>query len=187
MNLVKTQSHYGSPVLLDQCPECGGIWFDQAELYRVRLDESVNIEIDKEALTKEKILNTPSLFCPRDRSPLKSFKDPHFPEELIVESCSSCGGFWFNRGEFENYRDYRRQKINQPSDEKLEEEVRLMLEAEGVGGKYQTLAKLSQFLLTPLDRTTLKPLEGRYQNQAHQAVNTVSLIIKILLELFLRR
>jgi Zn-finger nucleic acid-binding protein len=39
MRQVKVESHYGQPVILDQCPECGGIWFDKMELYQVKQGE----------------------------------------------------------------------------------------------------------------------------------------------------
>ena len=44
MHKVTVMSHYDLPVDLDQCPSCGGIWFDRAELYTAKYGEAAKIE-----------------------------------------------------------------------------------------------------------------------------------------------
>ena len=44
MQQVKVESHYGQTVILDQCPKCGGIWFDSLELYSVKQGQAEIID-----------------------------------------------------------------------------------------------------------------------------------------------
>ena len=40
---VKIEGHYGQPILLEQCKECGGIWFDEMELFSARHGEAFSL------------------------------------------------------------------------------------------------------------------------------------------------
>ena len=44
MRQVKILSQYGGPVFVDQCEKCGGIWFDESELFRAGQGEAERIE-----------------------------------------------------------------------------------------------------------------------------------------------
>ena len=45
MHQVRIESYYGQPIFLEQCENCGGIWFDESELYRAKQGEANKIEL----------------------------------------------------------------------------------------------------------------------------------------------
>lgn len=192
MSEVKTESHYGVPILLDQCPRCGGIWFDKEEPLVIKHGEAAKIDLDLDvnALTKAKVFKKQVLSCPKDSTSLTVFKDPFFPKELIVERCKRCGGFWFNRGEFKNYQDYRLQKQTEVADEKydkLKEEINKLLVAQSNSKKYQAIAHLGEFLTSPVDASSMQVLNGPYKSQANRGINIFLSVLQIILRLFLQK
>jgi len=110
---VKTSSHYGIPILLDQCPHCGGLWFDEDELYRTRLGAAAEVEkeIDLASLSKTYMNSQAKLLCPRDRNPLTPLSPPHFYDRLEVKACPVCQGFWFKSGGFRAFQAERAKRI----------------------------------------------------------------------------
>ena len=108
MHPAKVLSHYGQPIILDQCEKCGGIWFDESELFRAKRGEAEKIELlDAEALRTSSQIETSPLLCPRDRAKLYRFTDKHFPDTIILVRCPTCHGVWLNRGEFTRYQKLR--------------------------------------------------------------------------------
>lgn len=93
---------------LDECPECGGIWFDIDELMGV-----VHLEVEKLAGRPEMdpvdesviSLESPPAFCPRCSAPL----DPHrFDLDLavIMDVCPRGHGLWLDRGELVRIKEF---------------------------------------------------------------------------------
>lgn len=184
MHQVKIQSHYGQPVILEQCNKCGGIWFDESELYRAKQGEAEKIEfLDSEMLWAPSAIENSIHICPRDRAKLFRFTDRYFPEGIIVERCPVCSGFWLNRGEFTKYQKARqellRPKEKSPEDIKLEEDIKQLLELHKTGGADDVLGKLGRFLSTPLDENTLLPLESAQRSPAEE--NTLNVVLNILI------
>ncbi len=109
MTEVKTSSHYGNAVVLDQCNKCGGLWLDELELYRAKLGvaQEIEKELDVQKLRKFTTFEHQSLFCPKDNSQLKLLRDYNFPKNIQVEICPKCRGFWFNYGEFSQFQNER--------------------------------------------------------------------------------
>ena len=108
MRQVKVMSHYGQAIVLEQCAKCGGIWFDESELYRAKQGEAARIEmLDVEELRSPAAIQNASLLCPRDGAVLSRFQDRYFPGDIILERCPSCNGVWLNRGQFTRYQEYR--------------------------------------------------------------------------------
>ncbi len=69
MHQVSVTSHYGQPVTLDQCSGCGGIWFDESELFRARQGEAERIDsLDFEALQSPAKIKESPLACPERRN-----------------------------------------------------------------------------------------------------------------------
>jgi len=89
----QSQSHYGTPIILDQCQSCGGLWFDGMELLQVKIGEADNITFNRDALTRYKTILSNPLYCPRNGTQLTEFEDPNFPTDLIIDYCVACGGF----------------------------------------------------------------------------------------------
>ena len=156
MRQVKIIAHYGEPIFLEQCPQCGGIWFDKAELYRAKSGEAEKIELlDSEILTNPSVIQNTRLACPKDRAELIRFSDKYFPSGIIVARCPVCDGFWLNRGEFIKYQTVRRdlQRPEEPGavDAALSAKLQEILAAYPSDSKYDALGRLGKFLATPVD------------------------------------
>ncbi len=200
MREIKTRSHYGAHLTLDQCPVCGGLWFDDLELYDTAhgvADELDGVDVEK--------LKTPTyppatpMHCPRDGQELVAFRDRNFPVELQLESCRRCGGFWFNRGEFRQYQEHRakrRAAAARPArgaDDELSRKIDALLRASGEGSEMSdTLGQIGAFLSTPMNPVTRQPLDltggqgAATPAQADRAVSTVAALVRALLQFFLR-
>lgn len=87
-------------VVLDVCAKCRGAWFDKRELDR--LDESVWVNVEEQAF-REGEGDRARISCPKCDVPLTSVSPPDEPE-LVVDRCTSCEGFWLDRGELEEVR-----------------------------------------------------------------------------------
>jgi Zn-finger nucleic acid-binding protein len=187
MHQVRIESHYGQPIILEQCKGCGGIWFDESELFSAKQGEAEKIELlDSEILRTPSKIEKSVLKCPRDQAELFWFNDRYFPKGIILERCPSCNGIWLNRGHFTKFQKARqelqRPKEKSPEDKKMEEDIERILALHQAGGTTDALRKLGRFLSTPLDRKTLLFLEA---NQRQPEVeSTVNLALNVLMLVF---
>jgi Zn-finger nucleic acid-binding protein len=192
MHSVKIESHYGQWVVLDQCPDCGGIWFDKSELYMAKQGQADKIELLNAA-----ILRTPSpildsaLICPLDRAKLVRFVDPYFPKDIVIVRCPLCEGIWLNRGEFTKYQTFRQEKF-QKSKQRIidippEPNIDQILAQQTSGDAVDTLGRLGKFLSTPMDSRTMQPLSPNSLSDNEK--NSINLLVNLLttvLRLFIR-
>jgi len=195
MQQVKAESFYGQTVVLDQCPECGGIWFDSCELYMPRHGEADKIEsLDSDLLKFSSGIQNDRLLCPKDRSLLTRFSDPFFPDDLILARCQVCSGFWLNRGEFVKYQKYRefRQALNKPKeviveDNKFERDLIRVLEQNKAGDSVEMLGKVGRFLSTPVDVMSWRPQEPeRLSEKERNAFDIIMTAISLITRFFIR-
>jgi Zn-finger nucleic acid-binding protein len=112
------RSHYNDPVELHQCPKCGGLWVEDHDIYRVKLDGGKQIDdIDSAFLGKfEKgVPLKDMLLCPTDEIPLIKPNKNMFPvsPSVIAEMCPTCHGVWFNYGSFSSYEKNRQKEIDE--------------------------------------------------------------------------
>jgi Zn-finger nucleic acid-binding protein len=187
MTQVKIESHYGQPILLEQCKECGGIWFEETELFSARNGEAEKIDIfDSKSLWTPTNMATRIRRCPLDQSELFRFKDRYFLKGIILERCPSCNGIWLNRGDFTKFQHTRQElkqpKDRSPKDKKLEEDIKSVFAAYRAKTASNTLEKLGGFLSTPIDRATLLPL-GQSWNQLEQRKTTNPILDALMLVL----
>jgi uncharacterized protein len=191
---VQISSHYGQVISLDQCPQCGGLWFDKFELTRAKLDQAEKIEkLDAALLTNLTAMQSAKLFCPKDRKELIRFNDTYFPSGIIVAKCPVCDGFWLNRGEFSKYQKTR-QALKQPreviiseSDTKLDNQMQRILAEHQNGNTNDTLTRLSKFLSTPVDPVNMKPEGSAAEaSAAGRTIGNAMSILMLVLRLFLR-
>ena len=190
---VKIESHYGQPILLEQCKECGGIWFDETELFSARNGEAERIEVfDSKSLWTPTNMERRVLRCPLDESELFRFRDRYFLKSIILERCPSCNGIWLNRGDFTKFQKAR-QQLKRPEekgseDKKLEEDIKSILAAHDAEAANNTLEKLGAFLSIPIDRATLRPL-GQSGNQLEQGKsgNLIFDVLMLVLMAIIRR
>lgn len=88
-------------VVVDHCPQCAGIWFDEGELQQGLAEggrrEFKRLSGSTEAPTGHDA--TPA-DCPRCRArpPLTRVPSPTAPE-VHVDACLECGGVWYDGGE----------------------------------------------------------------------------------------
>jgi Zn-finger nucleic acid-binding protein len=179
MKQVKAESHYGQTVVLDQCPGCGGIWFDHFELYKAKQGEADKIELlNADGLRTSTSIENQELICPKDRVKLVRFKDVLFPKDIVIARCPVCNGFWLNRGEFTRYQQYRQTLVMPreltPEDEKLTREMERILAEHKTGDTMDALGQVGKFLSTPVDPATLQPLEPeKLSEKEKNAYNTI--------------
>ncbi len=193
MHQVRITANYGQPLFLDQCDTCGGLWFDESELFRARQGEADKVDlIDTYILTQSTPVVNPVHCCPKDRAQLTRFTDQNFPQGIIVERCPVCNGFWLNRGEFTKFQHARgellRPKEPTPEDKKLQEQVQQILADHQNEGGSDVLKRLTNFLTMPLDGKSMLPLES--DENSSQPANTIGTIINVittLLRLFVFR
>lgn len=190
---VKIESHYGQPILLEQCKECGGIWFGETELFSARNGEAEKIELfDSKSLWTPTDMERRVLRCPLDESELFRFRDRYFLKGIILERCPSCNGIWLNRGDFTKFQKARQQlkrpKEKGSEDKKLEEDIKSILAAHDAEAANNTLEKLGAFLSMPIDRATLRPL-GQSGNQLEQGKtgNRIFDVLMLVLMAIIRR
>jgi len=119
---VKGFSHYGSIITLNQCKNCGGIWFNNLELVTLEEEEAKKLEdIMVKNPTEIYSDNQKEKLCPLCKLPLLRLKDPTIPKNINIENCQKCGGFWMNRGETTKYKEYQKEKIKEESLESIEQ------------------------------------------------------------------
>jgi Zn-finger nucleic acid-binding protein len=192
MRPVKVESHYGQTVLLDQCPQCGGLWFDKMELYSPKAGEGEKIEsINIDLLQSPSTIAGADLVCPLDHTKLVQFYDPYFPKDILIERCPLCEGFWLNRGEFTKYQNYRK-KLQQPKYIYIDDPTSvpdsnaILVERPGPG-KSDTLLNLGRFLSTPMDPMTGRPQDpSRLSDKEQDSINMILGLLVTVLRFFIR-
>ncbi|MCD6417369.1 zf-TFIIB domain-containing protein [bacterium] len=84
---------------------CGGIWFDRWELMRVdEKSESAGEKLLDIERSPNVVINRGKRRCPRCEN---IFMMRHFfsvKEEIEVDECPKCGGFWLDAGELAKIR-----------------------------------------------------------------------------------
>ena len=87
---------------------CGGIWFDQFELSKVKHKHQELGELIVEQLRKHAnpFLDTaPRLRCPRDTDVVMMRRYFSPKRQIEIDECPKCGGIWLDAGELEGIRD----------------------------------------------------------------------------------
>ncbi len=186
---VRLVSNASQAFMVDQCPKCGGIWFDQFELYRAKDAEWQKLDdINAEAFRESTELTSPERQCPRDGAKLVRFSDRYFPSGILVEKCPRCDGFWMNRAEFKRFQDARRE-LRKPREIVIEPSPQSDL-IQGALAMHEAnpmdspLVKAARFLSTPLDQTTLEPVDSGPGRATADSVNAALNILITLLRLF---
>jgi Zn-finger nucleic acid-binding protein len=186
-------SHYGQKVIIDQCEDCGGLWFDAFELYRVKPDADDCIkDLNSHSLRAPTDITNSTLRCPRDKTVLSQFRDSRFPSGIILMRCSKCQGFWLNRGEFTKFQQAR-ETLKAPGeksleDERLDQKVQQLLASHRAGSSSDVLAKAGAFLSTPVGMSSVGSNSSSQelgQNENH--LNTILNVLTMLLRLFIFR
>lgn len=105
---VYAGANYGRVLLLDQCADCGGVWFDRWELYFARPSSLKSLHrIDTESFSAVNPARRGTGGCPKCGHELKPFIDPVLPKDASIKRCDACKGLWLNRGELEKYAEFK--------------------------------------------------------------------------------
>lgn len=196
MHQVQIVANYGQPLFLDQCDCCGGIWFDESELYRARQGEAEKVDlIDTYILTASAPIVNATHCCPKDGAQLARFSDPNFPAGIIVERCPVCSGFWLNRGGFLQFQHARQEllRTKEPNlaDKKLQEQVEIILADHRAEANDDVISRLGKFLTTSVDTKSIFTLNNQdADDNSSNAANTIGAVLNVittLLRLFVFR
>lgn len=145
---VKIKSlNLGFFIKVDQCPKCGGIWFDQYELYQIPPEEAKKIDIIDENLIAKPTKVNSEIYCPKDNSKLSILRDPIIPKDIHIELCDKCGGIWLNRGELVHYKEQVVKKQQEKSDPQIKKLIKDVL---GENSHLDILANVGRYLMSPV-------------------------------------
>lgn len=146
---VKTNSlDTGFVIKLDQCPKCGGIWFDKYELFQIPLKDAKEVDKLNKSLLRRSLYLKSKLYCPRDSSKLLQYKDYNIPSDLQIDRCKKCGGIWLNMGELSEFKEKNKKKKNNKPNKEVEKLIESYL---GKSSKSSVLADVGDFLMTPVN------------------------------------
>lgn len=155
LQLVRSKSHYGQSITLDQCPNCGGIWFDKNEYHQIKKTEIEKIsQLNTNKLMCVKSQNNRDWLCPKDQTPLVVFKDSNFPKAIDVRRCAACSGFWFSCESVAAYSSEFPKKA--PITDYSEDPIVRVLVANHKA-RNAALTSLSDFLNMRINPGTMKP------------------------------
>ncbi len=89
---------------IDRCTNCKGLFFDSRENKRLKSMRGSEIIDSGDPRIGRKNNTIRHVVCPRDGTPMVRMVDPA-QAHLWYESCSTCGGVYFDAGEFRDYKD----------------------------------------------------------------------------------
>lgn len=105
---VWAEASYGRVITLDQCVECGGVWFDRWELSFVKEGSlSALSKMDIRAFLADRGVRKGEEKCPACSIALKEFSDPFIPKDASIWICHNCKGLWLNRRGMRRYAEHR--------------------------------------------------------------------------------
>ncbi len=189
LNEVYAEAHYGRYLLLDQCQDCGGIWFDQWELYYLKEDEAERLDpVNKERLLAPLSLRKGAGLCPECEVSLEPFWDLNLPEDADIKRCPGCSGLWLNRGELKRYEDYKRGLRKGEEDAPSALHQSHLLTQEDQNRRLEELKNLGKALSTrvsPQIPDTIA-LDEPEIDRKELTKDLVWIIIQVLLRLFLK-
>jgi len=90
---------------VDRCTGCKGLFFDSRENERLKSMRGSEIIDSGDPAVGRKNNTIPYIHCPRDGTPMVRMVDPSQPH-LWYETCSACGGVYFDAGEFRDYKHH---------------------------------------------------------------------------------
>lgn len=197
---IVVKSHYGINIELEQCLSCGGIWCDDLEIYRISPESTQGIDkLDIKKL-KEFTPIKQELVCPKCKIVLQEFKNPYFPKQIKIEHCFKCGGFWLNRGELTQFKEWQQQqKIKKKlslkelkiKDKELSKELNgllAMAELSDLERKktFEAWAEAGKFLAQKAHPYTIVARTGIKSEEAAKIVAYIYIILQILSQIAIR-
>jgi len=87
----------GPNIIIDVCPKCQGVWFDNNELKKILGDRKLANYLTKHIGTQSES----KLVCPR----CGGLMDLEYAEDVEIDVCLNCNGAWLDIGELERLKD----------------------------------------------------------------------------------
>lgn len=109
----------GPNVIIDVCPNCQGIWFDDNELKKVLGDRKLANYLTKHIGTQSKS----KLVCPR----CGGLMDLEYAQDVEIDVCLVCHGAWLDYGELERLKEKSEAGYTGDKEKKAEEEWEEMM------------------------------------------------------------
>lgn len=91
-------------VEIDRCEGCGGIWLDSLEREQLLTNKTDSLaagSLDARQTPNPALNRRQGGKCPREQAQLIQMVDIHQPH-IKYESCNTCGGIFFDAGEFKD-------------------------------------------------------------------------------------
>jgi uncharacterized protein len=88
---------------VDRCMKCKGIFFDSRENQRLKSMRGSEVIDSGNPAVGRKYNTLRNVCCPRDGTPMVRMVDAQ-QSHLWYETCSACGGVYFDAGEFRDYK-----------------------------------------------------------------------------------
>ena len=93
-------------IILNACAHgCGGIWFDWPELNKFDAPQDPGSELLTLETGECPMLNQSRRYsCPHCDDIVMARHFISIPEDVLIDECPSCGGFWLNGDELDDLR-----------------------------------------------------------------------------------
>lgn len=109
--------------VLDECPQCGGIWFDEGELKRCQAAGSFAY-LEMEAAAHPSVLpvdtSESGRTCPNCDTRLSSY-NYLYTSEIELDECDDCFGVWVQDGELQKMADFLASERSRESSPAIED------------------------------------------------------------------
>lgn len=187
---VYAEAKYGRILLIDQCDVCGGIWFDNWELYFLKDAEAKRLDaVNINSLLAGGCVRKGSSLCPRCTGvTLELFQDPNLPADSRINRCPRCNGLWLNRGELVKYTEHRAQlRSRLETAESSFKGADAALGVDSQAAKWETVSRLSEALRTrPEPGADALESEDTKWDRAELTKDALFLILQILFKIIFK-
>lgn len=99
-------SHYGAPIPVDRCPACGGIWFDDLELYMAGAQDLIVAGGRQTGPPPRADVGE----CPRCHLALRRAAPYGLPADVWLFECATCEGAWVRPADLVRFARHRQQR-----------------------------------------------------------------------------
>ncbi len=140
MREVGARARSGYMIALDQCGDCGGIWFDRWELFPLHHDEVARLDPVDTAQLQRPVESRRPGDCPRCEVALREFRDANLPADARVARCFVCEGMWLQRGQLGLVKRAANRPPRLPAEE--DRELQAVIEAYDATADWSRVADL---------------------------------------------
>lgn len=117
MEIVGSREVQGDYLEIDQCSRCGGVWFDDSEIYKLHPGaleelEKVNVSVEYAGSSRVNMLNK----CANNHGIMQRFTSLYIPKDFCsMYTCLTCGGVWAHIGEVQKFSKEREESKDSAS------------------------------------------------------------------------